>query len=170
MNTDEIWIVERQRDEDYGSAKRVVSWHPTREEAESMAAQLTAEFDAARARATPLHLDVEAIFDMLQENEHAMYSWIDCDREECGHFDREHTHMTERQAEEHEAAFIEQLKDWWHAERDRWQSFVEDELMPTMTDPPSFFRHLSDDEDVRYVCYAVARNPAATRAAEKRLS
>jgi hypothetical protein len=156
---EQIWIVERRRDEDYGAAKHVVSWHPSLEEAESIAARLQGEFDRARELVTPLHLDVDAIFEMLQEHENVKYVWIECDREECGHFDRVHTHMTEREFEEHEAAFVEQLKEWWRKESASWQHFVEDKVMPKMSDPPSFFRHLSDDEDVRYVCHAVQRLP-----------
>jgi len=154
----EIWIVERQRDEDYGTAKHVVAWQPSLEEAQNMAARLQGEFDRARELVTPRHLVAEAIFEMLQEEEHKKYVRIDCDREECDHFDREHTHITEREFDDHEAAFVEQLKEWWWKERTAWQDFVEDEVMPKMSDPPSFFRHLSDEEDVRYVCYAVQRN------------
>ena len=133
--SEQIWIVERQRDEDYGAAKHVVSWHPSLAEAESMAARLQREFDQARERTTPWHIDIETIFDMK----------------------RQHTHLTERELEEHEAAFIEQLNDWWHKERSAWQAFAEDEVMAKMTDPPSFCLHLVRDEAVSYVCYAVGR-------------
>jgi hypothetical protein len=158
---DTIWIVERQRDEDYGAAKHVISWHPSLAEAENEVARLQGEFDRARELVTPMHLEAEAIFEMLQEHEHAKYMWIDCSRDECEAFDRDHTHLTEREFEEHEAAFVEQLKEWWWKERNAWQDFVESEVMSKMSDPPALFRHLSDDEEVRYVCYAVGRRPRA---------
>lgn len=169
-----IWIVERVRDEDYGSSKRVVSWHPSLAEAEEMAARLQAEFEQACERAWPWHVAVETIFEMLHEHEHAQYEWISCDIEECSHPERGHQHLVPRELEEHEAAMIVQLKDWWHQESRAWQIFVEDEILAKMTDPPRYclelVRHFHFDETlgerVHYECHMVSRDPAAARAAK----
>ncbi len=164
---DVIWIVERVRDEHYGASTHVVSWHVSRVEAEEMATRLQAEFDQACERAWPWHEAVDTIFEMLHEHEYVKHAWIDCDREECGYFERHHQHHTERILEEHEASMIEQLTDWWHQESLAWQIFVEDEILAKMTDPPRYcqelVRHL-DDETVHYECHAVGREPAVTLA------
>lgn len=160
--TDQIWIVERLRHEHEGTSTHVVSWHPSLDEAKVMTARLNDEFTRASAEALPGWEDVETIYEMMHEQDRARYSWIDCDREECGHFDREHTHLVDHEPDEHEAAFIEQIKDWWHRERDAWQSFVEDEVMAKMTDPPSYCGQLVREEEVEYVCRMVERDPRAT--------
>lgn len=160
--TDEIWIVERLRHEHEGTSTRVVSWHPSIDEAKAMVDRLNAEFAHASAESLPGWEDVEAIFEMMHEQDRARYSWIECDREECGHFDRQHTHLVDREPEEHEAAFIEQIKDWWHHASRAWQTFVEDEVMSKMADPPPYCRQLVRDEEVEYVCRVIGRDPRAT--------
>lgn len=164
-DTGVIWIVKYQWASEYDSAEtRVVAWQRSQAEAEELAARLLAEFVQARERALPGHEVADTIWEMLQEHEHAKYVWVSCDREECGHFDRVHTHLAERPLEEHEAAMIEQLRDWWHEARDAWRDFVEHEVMTQMADPPGFCNDLVRDAEVSYECYAISRDPAVTRA------
>ena len=167
-----IWIVERVRDEHYGSTKYVVSWHRSLIEAEAMAARLKAEFDRAGELAWPWHEVVETLWEMLQEAEHVRYVWIDC-RETCEGTTEgmAHQHLVTRDIDEHEDVMITQLSALWHAESRAWQIFVEDKIMPLMADPPRFCRELvapqDDDHEgsVSYVCHVIGHDPAVARAA-----
>ena len=69
---------------------------------------------------------------------------------------------------EADQALIEQLQDWWHAERDAWQAFAEDEVASRMSDPPRYVQELvAVDAEVRYEVRAVRRGAAV---AEGRLA
>lgn len=137
MTTDseDIWIVERVRGVEYDCGSRfVVAWHASPEAAANAARQLQAEFDLARKIAGPWYEVVDTIFDMYQQES--------LDRAFC----------------EAAQALIEQLKEWWHAEQSAWQSFVEDEVLSRMSDPPRYARELvAVDAAVNYEVRPIRR-------------
>jgi len=143
-NADVIWIVQRVVTADYeGPITRVVSWHRTLAKAKEMAARLQSEFDRACAYVWPKYEGVETIYTMLEEREH---------------------HQGD--PSEHVATMLEQLSQWWHQELHSWQTFVEEEVMAKMSDPPNWCQDLVRyDTGVSYECQAVSHDPAVTRAA-----
>jgi len=172
MTTDsgDIWIVERVRsvEHDCGS-QHVVTWHASPEAAGGEARRLQAEFDLACKLAGPWHEVVDTLFDMYQqESFEKQHGWIDCDDDACGYLERSHRHHTFVTPCEADQALIEQLQDWWHAERNAWQAFVEDEIFSRMSDPPRYVSELvTVDVTVRYEVRLVRRGTAA---AEGRLA
>lgn len=157
---DQVWVVERVRTVEYDcGSQRVVSWHASEGEARDEAARLQAEFDLADELTRPWYEIVETIFDMLHCEQHEKeHGWIDCDKDECGYFDKHHQHHTFVTPSEADQALIAQLKDWWHRESCAWQTFVEDEIFVRMADPPAHARELvADDAEVRYEIRAIER-------------